>query len=304
MLTVEEAFDLTLIEEGQYLLGEDFITQTLGFNLDMVHKVFLKSIKEYGRRRPIVETKPIHGGNNGTFIMPVGTLAVRAIRYDILDDYPRTMFADFGQRNYEFDKHTRRLRTFPPMSSLRVTYSREYAIDNSATIETSEYTVDYENELLIKLNARPKKGTIIVERNGKTMKEVGKEIVEVDRGNGIHVPVERIRLEGDLGEGFYDTQTREVNLFFDEGESGDMIVSCTAHYAVAPELDTGEYVYMKLFKAYILEAVAALRSQATQTDLHNIDLSSDDLYGRARLLKAQVEQELRDTIDFSAMAPI
>ena len=56
MLTVEEAFDLTLIEEGQYLLGEDFITETLGFTWDRINKVFQKSIKEYSRRRPIVET--------------------------------------------------------------------------------------------------------------------------------------------------------------------------------------------------------------------------------------------------------
>lgn len=304
MLTVEEALDLTLIEEGQYLLGEDFITQTLGLTLDMIYKVFLKSIKEYARRKPIVETKSIHGGHNGTFIMPEGTLAVRAIRYDVLDEYPRTMFPEFGQRNYEYDRHSRTLKTFPPMSSLRVTYSREYVISNSAPIDTTEYTVDYENELLVKLNARPKKGTITVERNGKTMKEVGKEVVDVDRGNGIHVPVERIKLEGPLGCGYYDTETREVNVFFDEGETGDLVISCIPHYGVAPELDSGEYVYMKLFKAYILEAVAALRSQATQTDLHNIDLSSDDLYGRARLLKAQVELALRNSIDFSAMAPI
>ena len=61
---------------------------------------------------------------------------------------------------------------------------------------------------------------------------------------------------------------------------------------------------MKFFKAYILEAVAALRSQSTQLELHNIDLTSDDLYGRARLLKAEIDKKLRDTIDFSAMAPI
>ena len=30
MLTVEEAFDIVVIEEGQYLLGVDFITNALG----------------------------------------------------------------------------------------------------------------------------------------------------------------------------------------------------------------------------------------------------------------------------------
>ena len=55
MLTVEEAFELTLIEEGQYLLGEDFITQTLGFSWDQIAKVFYKSIREYARCKHIVE---------------------------------------------------------------------------------------------------------------------------------------------------------------------------------------------------------------------------------------------------------
>ena len=83
MLTVEEAFELTLIEEGQYLLGEDFITQTLGFSWDQIAKVFYKSIREYARRKPIVETKIISNGANGVFYMPEGTLAVRGICYDI-----------------------------------------------------------------------------------------------------------------------------------------------------------------------------------------------------------------------------
>ena len=304
MLTVEEAFDLTLIEEGQYLLGEDFITETLGFNWDRINKVFQKSIKEYSKRRPIVETETITGGSNGSFIMPEGTLAVRAIRYDILDDYPRTMFPDFGQRNYEFNAHTRRLRTFPPMSSLRVTYSREYRISDSAKVETKEYMVDYEKEIILKLNSNPKKGTLIAEKNGLTMKEVGKEVVKVDMGNGQHVPTTRIILRGDLGEGYYNTNTRDIELFLNEGADGDIVVSCTPQYPVCTELDTGDYIYMKFFKAYILEAVAALRSQSTQLELHNIDLTSDDLYGRARLLKAEIDKKLRDTIDFSAMAPI
>lgn len=304
MLTVEEALDVTLIEEGQYLLGEEFITDTLGFTIDKVSKVFYKALKTYAKRKPIVETKPMKGGNNGTFYLPKGVLAVRAIRYDILDDYPRTMFPDFGQINYEFDKHTGRLRTFPPMSTLRVTYSREYNLSTDEPIETTEYMVDYEKDAVVKLRCLPKKGTILVTKDGKTMKEVGKETVEIDKGNGLHVPATRILLDGDLGEGYYDVKTRTLEVFLDEGSNGDLVVSCTPMYPYVTELDEGDYAFMKLFKAYILEAIAALRAQATQLDLHNIDLTSDDLYGRARMLKAEVDQLLRNTIDFSAMAPI
>ena len=61
---------------------------------------------------------------------------------------------------------------------------------------------------------------------------------------------------------------------------------------------------MGLFKAYVLEALASLREQATQKDLHNIDLNLDDLRGRAMYLRAESKKNLRETIDFSAMAPI
>ena len=42
MLTVEEAFELTLIEEGQYLLGEDFIQM-----FELYHDSVLKIKNEY-----------------------------------------------------------------------------------------------------------------------------------------------------------------------------------------------------------------------------------------------------------------
>ena len=45
MLTVEEAFDIAVTEEGQFLMGEDFITSTLGFDWDKIYKVFVKSVK-------------------------------------------------------------------------------------------------------------------------------------------------------------------------------------------------------------------------------------------------------------------
>jgi hypothetical protein len=304
MLTVEEAFDLTLIEEGQFLLGEDFITETLGFGMDKISKVFYKSIKEYSRRKPIQETTVITGGENGNFLMPVGTLAVRAIRYDILDDYPRTMFPDFGQRNYEYDKHTRRLRTFPPMSSLRVSYDREYRLTDSAQLETSEYSVSYEESITLRLSATPKKGTLKVTRNGKSMEEKGIEDVDTLDENGNRIKSKRIILKGELGEGYYDRKTRVVEVFFNTEEDGDVVATFTPSYLVCPELDTGEYVYMMLFKSYILEAIASLRSQSTQLELHNIDLTNDDLYGRVRILKALVDQKLRNTIDFGAMSPI
>ena len=304
MLTVEEAFDIVVIEEGQYLLGVDFITNALGLTWDYIAKLFYKSAREYAQRKPIVETKVISGGNNGVFYMPEGTLAVRAIRYDILDSYPRTMFTDFGQASYEYDIHSRKLRTFPPMSSLRVSYSREYRLTDSAQVSMSEYMVDYENEYVTRLNTKPKKGTLTVSLGGKTAKEVGivKKLMKDSMGEDI--PTKLIKLEGDLGTGYFNPETRDIEINWGGGLEGDLVISCLPYYKVIEELSVSTYTYMGLFKAYVLEAIASLKEQATQRGLHNIDLNSDDLKARALFLRQEARKNLRNTIDFSAMAPI
>ena len=306
MLTVEELVEVSLIEEGQFLLGEEFITDTLGFGWDKLHKVFVKALKEYARRHPIVETTVMTADSTaGVFFMPEGTLAVRAIRYNMLDDYPRTLFSDFGQINYEFDPHTGRLRTFSPMSSLRITYSREYTMSDSATVTQKEYMVDYEDEALFKLACKPKKKTIVVTQNSLSMEETGIEKKQFeDASTGVKTLVKLIKLEGDLGTGYYNPNTRELEVRLNEGADGDLVVTCKPMFPVVTELDIGNYIFTKLFKSYMLEAVASLRSQATQQDLQDIDLNVDDLHARAMILRSEVKQLLKDTIDFSAMAPI
>lgn len=304
MLTVEEAFDIVLIEEGQYLLGEDFITDTLGLTWDHIAKLFYKSAKEYAQRKPVVETTIINSGDNGVFYMPEGTITVVAIRYDILDDYPRTMFPDFGQTNYEYDPHSRKLRTFPPMSSLRVSYSREYKLSDSAKVSMSEYMVDYEDYYQTRLNTKPKKGTLTISLGGKTMKETGMKMKKMKNAIGQDVPHKLIELSGDLGTGYYDPDTRDIELNWTKGLEGDLVISCTPYYKTILELGVENYTYMGLFKAYVLEAIASLKEQATQRGLHNVDLNSDDLKARALFLRQESKRNLRETIDFSAMAPI
>ena len=303
MLTVEEAFDIAVTEEGQFLMGEDFITSTLGFDWDKIYKVFVKSVKEFSRRKPIHETKVMtSSGESGEYLMPEGTIAVQAIRYDILDSYPRFMFPDFGQINFEFEKHNRKLKTFPPMQTLRVTYSREYTFNDSAKINMTEYTVDYETEVNLTLNGHPKKGTLTISKNDKGMKETGTAWQEFDNGTPEHGKIKVITLKGDLGKGFYNPETRELNLFIKKGEDGDLNISFTPKYKYVNELSLVDTLFLNLFKSYLLEAIASLRSQATQAHLHNIDLTSDDLYGRARALRAMVIKHLRETFDFGSTA--
>lgn len=303
MLTVEEAFDKSILEEGQFLLGDEFIIDTLGFTWDNIYSVFVKSVKEYSRRKPVYETKVMRGSpDSGIYKMPEGTIAVNAIRYDILDNYPRFMFPDFGQINFEFEKHTRILRTFPPMQTLRVSYSREYTFDDSANINMSVYTASYETEINLKLNANPKKGTLVISKNGKSLKEAGITIQEIADGTPEHKKVKLIALKGDLGKGFYNPETRELSIFVKKGEDGDIEISFTPKYKYVNELSLIDTLFINLFKSYLLEAIASLRNQATQSALHNIDLSSDDLYGRARALRAMVIKNLRETFDFGSTA--
>lgn len=303
MLTVEEAFDIAIIEEGQFLLGTEFIVDTLGFNWDKIYKVFVKSVKEYSRRKPLFETKTLYSTDEaGVYKMPEGTVAVNAVRYDILPNYPRFMFPDFGPINFEYEDHNKILRTFPPMQSLRVSYSREYTFSNSANMSMTEFLMGYETEAEMLLNANPKKGTLTISKDGKTMVENGIIWQEVDNGTPEHSKVKMVALKGDLGKAFFNPATRELHLYPKKGTDGDLTVSFFPKYDYVNELTLRNELFLELFKSHLLEAIASLRNQATQAHLHNVDLSTDDLYGRARLLRAQVEKHLRETFDFGATA--
>ena len=59
-----------------------------------------------------------------------------------------------------------------------------------------------------------------------------------------------------------------------------------------------------MFAAKLLEALAALRAQATQEKLHSITLTTDDLYTRVQELKKEVREICRATISFGDMAPM
>lgn len=304
MLSVEEIVNISLIEEGQFLMGIDFLTDVLGLDWDKLFLLFKTCVQQYARRKPVVEDKSVTGSGNGLFIMPEGTLMVRAVRYDILPTYPKTAFEDFGQLNYEYDIHTRQLRVIPPMTSLRVNYSREYTFSDSAPYKFSEYMASYEKEFVTTLQVTPKKETLVISKDGLTMKEVGIEKRMVDQGNDIQVPVKLIKLSGDLGKGYYNPETKELEVNFKRGIASDLVVSCTPKYPYVNELSAGEYVFKDFFKANFLEAVASLRNQINQEDLHDIDFSNDDLYSRVRLLKLKVESQLGKTIDWGAIAPI
>ena len=120
---------------------------------------------------------------------------------------------------------------------------------------------------------------------------------------------ETLLLEGNMGTGIYNTVTRELEINFKEDEEelmkgGVLVYEYYPRYYILPDIDLQDEVFNKLFASKILEALASLRAQATQEVLHNIDLTTDELYTRVRILKRELNTLLRNTIKFSGMTHI
>ena len=114
---------------------------------------------------------------------------------------------------------------------------------------------------------------------------------------------EEINFGGDLGNGTMNVVTREIQLELSDSSVAPIVYSYYPKYSVVEELDIGHYVLTKMFAVRLLQALAALRSQATQSNLHSLDLTTDDLYTRVQELKKEVREICRSTISFGDMAP-
>ena len=62
--------------------------------------------------------------------MPEGTLAVRAVRYGVLPELPRFYMDTFGDVGFEYDRTTRILKVWPPISPVKVTYDKGYTFSD------------------------------------------------------------------------------------------------------------------------------------------------------------------------------
>ena len=60
----------------------------------------------------------------------------------------------------------------------------------------------------------------------------------------------------------------------------------------------------KMFAARLLEALAALRAQASQEKLMLVNINVDDLYTRVQELKKEVREICRASISFGGMSPM
>lgn len=312
MLYLEESVETILSEEGQDLLGLSFLTETLGLNMKKMDDLFRKSALQYSRRRPIEETRIFNcspSSNVATLVMPEGVRAVKAIRYGVLEQLPRYYMDDFGKLSFEYEEHTRWLKVWPPISPLRITYLRDLEITKTRQVigvaninggETYYYTV---------LPTTPIDGTLKI--------TLGEDYSLTCTGEGAVTAVtfdgeeqqKTLLLSGNLGNGVFNTVTRELEINLDEEneeilKGGQLKYEFYPRYYILPDISLQDEIFNKLFASKILEALASLRAQATQEVLHNVDLTTDELYTRVRILKRELNTLLRNTIKFSGMAQI
>ena len=293
MLALETLVDFTLCSEGQILLGLDYITVALGLDMKKMERIFTTCIKQYARRRPVEITRDFFTGP--VIKMPDNTLSIKSIRWGILPTYPRYFQPAWDELTYEWDAANKLLKVFPPNTQIKVTYTAVPTITKSEQIREVFDTVLGETVYEDVLQATHRQGTLTVTKGLLTM-------VEVER-DPLSNPG-KILLQGSLGTGTIDMETREFEITLLDNASGELIFTYHSKYYYCEEMDIGDYIFYKFFALNILRSIASLRSQVTQENLHEISLTNEDLMGRVQELNIEVNKLLKSTISFGGLANI
>ena len=322
MLFLEELLDAVIDEEGQTLMGLDFLIETLELSMKKIDLIFKKALLEYSERRPMKKTEVFHSfdytsydGSAGYIRMPEGTTSCRVARYGVLpNQMPRYYMPKFGEQNVEFDPVTLSCRIWPPVTPLRLTYTQRYVPTTSVLIEKF-INLPYEtDEAYAELPTMYAAKTLSIQksvtRKDPDTGEVTSEVLSMaptgytseDKEDG--QIVSKALLSGSLGTGTVNLGTREVSLQLTDESVAPILISYYPKYSVVKEMDLGDRLFNKLFASKLLESLASLRAQATQAKLHAIDLSTDDLITRVAELKKEVREILRSSISFGDMAPM
>ena len=322
MLYMEELLEAVISEEGQTLMGLDFLIKTLDLSMNKIDLLFKKALSEYSERRPMKKTTVFNtfdyldnSGNTGYITMPEGTTSCRVARYGILpNQMPRYYMPSFGEQNVEYDPTTRTCRVWPPVTPLRLTYTQRYSATTNVLIEriidipyeTDEYdfvlptyfagkTLNIQKSVLVEDKITGDKiSKILSMQPTGYINEISKESEHKQEAI----------LKGTLGKGTIDLDTREVVLHLNDDSVSPLVINYYPKFSVVKELDLGNYLFTKIFACKILTALASLRAQASQEKLQNVDLTSDDLSSRASELKKEIRELGRSAISFGDMAPL
>ena len=318
MLYLEELLDSIMAEEGQTLMGLDFLVDTLGLSMQRIDTLFKKALSEYSERRPMKKTTVINNFDYadpeaGYITMPEGTTSCRIARYGVLpNQMPRYYMPKFGEQNVEFDITTLQCRVWPPVTPLRLTYTQRFVPTTNVLIEKT-IEVPYEtDEFQFTLPTAYANKTLSIQKSvvvadpdtGKmvpqllTMKPTGSVVQDA------YTEESKAVLKGTLGKGSFDTKTREVLIKMKNTAASPLIITYYPKWSVVKELDIGNYLFTKIFACKILEALASLRAQATQENLHNISLQTDDLLNRVAELKKEIRELGRSSLSFHDLAPM
>ena len=320
MLYLEELLESTIAEEGQSLMGLDFLIKTLELSMNQIELIFKKALMEYSERRPmkktsIVRTFDYSDGDAGYITMPEGTTSCRIARYGILpNQMPRYYMPSFSEQSVEFDPTDLSCRVWPPVVPLRLTYTQRYMPTTSVLIEKTiniPYETDEYEFILDTMYAGKtlsfQKSVVITDPNTG---EISSEILSMsptgyvsERKVGGEIISEAV-LKGTLGRGTVNLRTREVNLELSNSSISPILVNYYPKWSVVKELSLGDRLFNKFFASKLLQALASLRAQATQSTLHNIDLETDDLLNRVAELKKEIREILRSSISFGDMSPM
>ena len=308
MLYLEELVDAVIAEEGQTLMGLDFLMETLSLPMKKIELIFKKSLSEYSERRPMKKTEVFNNFDmDGYITMPEGTTSCRVARYGILpNQMPRYYMPTFGEVYVEFDPTTLACRVWPQVTPLRLTYTKRYVPTKTLLIENSfniPYTTDEFETTLNTMYGGSSLKVIKSTESGEVLEMVptGNITEESDVFGKVTKYAE---LEGTLGTGTVNLETREMSLSLTNTSVGSIILTYYPKYYVVKELDLGDFIFTKLFASKLITALASLRAQATQAKLHNIDLTTDELYSRAQELKEEVRSLLKSTISYGDMSPV
>jgi hypothetical protein len=315
---MEELLDAIIAEEGQTLMGLEFLIDTLGLSMKRIDTLFKKALSEYSERRPMKKTTVINNFDYtdpeaGYITMPEGTTSCRVARYGVLpNQMPRYYMPKFGEQNVEFDITTLQCRVWPPVTPLRLTYTQRFVATTNVqiekTIEVPYETDEYEFELPTMYANKtlsiqksvvvedPETGELIPEI--LSMKPTG-AVVQDECGED-----SKAVLKGTLGKGSVDLKTREIKIKMKDDAASPLLITYYPKWSVVKELDIGNYLFTRIFACKILEALASLRAQATQEVLHNVDLTTDDLRTRVAELKKEIRELGRASISFHSMAPM
>ena len=314
MLYLEELVDTVLAEEGQTLMGLDFLFETLELPMTKIERIFKKALSEYSERRPMKKTEVFNNYDmDGYITMPEGTLAARTCRYGILpNQMPRFYMPTFGEQNVEYDPSTNTLKVWPPITPVRITYLQRYTATKNILIEQNLDVPFATNSICTELSTMFAGKTLTLQRqdvdaNGNpgilSMSATG-EIIEEEELGEINVINKKALLSGELGTGTINLDTLELQAEFKESSTAPIIISYYPKYLVCKEMNIGNYMFTKLFASKLLTALASLRAQATQEKLHNIDLTSDELLDRASELRTEVNKLLKNTWGAGISAPV